>query len=153
MLLYLLIIVGLALAFTRLPTSFLPLEDRGVFMTQIQLPVGSTQQQTLKVVEKVENYLLQDEKKNVVSVFSIIGSGPGGNGQNVARMFVRLKHWDERTGPDDTSFAIIDRATTAFGKIKEARVFASSPPAISGLGNSAGFDMELEDHAASAMQN
>lgn len=62
-------------------------------------------------------------------------------------MFVRLKHWDERTGPDDTSFAIIDRATTAFGKIKEARVFASSPPAISGLGNSAGFDMELEDHA------
>lgn len=147
MLLYLLIIVGLALAFTRLPTSFLPLEDRGVFMTQIQLPVGSTQQQTLKVVEKVENYLLQDEKKNVVSVFSIIGSGPGGNGQNVARMFVRLKHWDERTGPDDTSFAIIDRATTAFGKIKEARVFASSPPAISGLGNSAGFDMELEDHA------
>lgn len=147
MLLYLLIIVGLALAFTRLPTSFLPLEDRGVFMTQIQLPVGSTQQQTLKVVEKVENYLLQDEKKNVVSVFSIIGSGPGGNGQNVARMFVRLKHWDERIGPDDTSFAIIDRATTAFGKIKEARVFASSPPAISGLGNSAGFDMELEDHA------
>lgn len=147
MLLYLLIIVGLALAFTRLPTSFLPLEDRGVFMTQIQLPVGSTQQQTLKVVEKVESYLLQDEKKNVVSVFSIIGSGPGGNGQNVARMFVRLKHWDERTGPDDTSFAIIDRATTAFGKIKEARVFASSPPAISGLGNSAGFDMELEDHA------
>lgn len=147
MLLYLLIIVGLALAFTRLPTSFLPLEDRGVFMTQIQLPVGSTQQQTLKVVEKVENYLLQDEKKNVVSVFSIIGSGPGGNGQNVARMFVRLKHWDERTEPDDTSFAIIDRATTAFGKIKEARVFASSPPAISGLGNSAGFDMELEDHA------
>lgn len=148
MLLYLLIIVGLALAFTRLPTSFLPLEDRGVFMTQIQLPVGSTQQQTLKVVEKVENYLLQDEKKNVVSVFSIIGSGPGGNGQNVARMFVRLKHWDERTGPDDTSFAIIDRATTAFSKIKEARVFASSPPAISGLGNSAGFDMELEDHAS-----
>ncbi|TBM24098.1 multidrug efflux RND transporter permease AcrD [Hafnia paralvei] len=147
MLLYLLIIVGLALAFTRLPTSFLPLEDRGVFMTQIQLPVGSTQQQTLKVVEKVENYLLQCEKKNVVSVFSIIGSGPGGNGQNVARMFVRLKHWDERSNPDDSSFAIIDRATAEFNKIKEARVFASSPPAISGLGNSAGFDMELEDHA------
>ena len=147
MLLYLLIIVGLAFAFTRLPTSFLPLEDRGVFMTQIQLPVGSTQQQTLKVVEKFENYLLQSEKKNVVSVFSIIGSGPGGNGQNVARMFVRLKHWDERSNPDDSSFAIIDRATAEFNKIKEARVFASSPPAISGLGNSAGFDMELEDHA------
>lgn len=62
-------------------------------------------------------------------------------------MFVRLKHWDERSNPDDSSFAIIDRATAEFNKIKEARVFASSPPAISGLGNSAGFDMELEDHA------
>lgn len=147
MLVYLLIIVGLALMFTRLPTSFLPLEDRGVFMTQIQLPVGSTQQQTFKVVQSVEQYLLQKEGKNVKSVFSTVGSGPGGNGQNVARMFVRLRDWSERTNPEDTSFAIIERATRDFNKIKEARVFASSPPAISGLGNSAGFDMELEDHA------
>lgn len=147
MLVYLLIIVGLGLMFTRLPTSFLPLEDRGVFMTQIQLPVGSTQQQTFKVVQSVEQYLLQKEGKNVKSVFSTVGSGPGGNGQNVARMFVRLRDWSERTNPEDTSFAIIERATRAFSQIKEARVFASSPPAISGLGNSAGFDMELEDHA------
>lgn len=63
MLLYLLIIVGLALAFTRLPTSFLPLEDRGVFMTQIQLPVGSTQQQTLKVVEKLRTICCRMKRK------------------------------------------------------------------------------------------
>ncbi|GKX59590.1 multidrug efflux RND transporter permease AcrD [Leminorella grimontii] len=146
-LIYVLIVGGLAWLFMKLPTSFLPLEDRGVFMVQVQLPVGSTQQQTLKVVEKVEKYLLDDEKKNVLSAFAIVGSGPGGNGQNVARLFVRLKDWKERTSSEDSSFAIIERATRAFNKISEARVFASSPPAISGLGSSSGFDMELQDFA------
>ncbi|CNJ07802.1 aminoglycoside/multidrug efflux system [Yersinia frederiksenii] len=146
MLLYLLLLGGLALLFIKLPTSFLPLEDRGVFMAQVQLPVGSTQQQTLKVVEKVENYFLTEEKNNVLSVFSTVGSGPGGNGQNVARLFIRLADWDQRTDSDDSSFAIIERATKVFNKIAEARVSVSSPPAISGLGGSSGFDMELQDH-------
>ncbi|WP_312826491.1 efflux RND transporter permease subunit, partial [Escherichia coli] len=87
---------GMVFLFLRLPTSFLPLEDRGMFITSVQLPSGSTQQQTLKVVQKVENYFHTQEKDNVVSVFSTVGSGPGGNGQNVARMFVRLKDWDQR---------------------------------------------------------
>ncbi|MDR0805404.1 MAG: multidrug efflux RND transporter permease AcrD [Enterobacteriaceae bacterium] len=147
LLLYFLIIGGMTLLFIKLPTSFLPLEDRGVFMTQIQLPVGSTQQQTLKVVERVEQYMLEEEKKNVRSVFSVVGSGPGGNGQNVARMFVRLKDWSERTSAQDSSFAIIERATKVFNNITEARVFASSPPAISGLGSSSGFNMQLQDNA------
>lgn len=105
-----------------------------MFTTSVQLPSGATQQQTLKVVQKVEQYFFTKEKDNVVSVFSTVGSGPGGNGQNVARMFVRLKDWDERDTRTGTSFAIIERATKAFAHIKEARVFASSPPAISGFG-------------------
>ena len=146
MLLYLLLLGGLALLFIKLPTSFLPLEDRGVFMAQVQLPVGSTQQQTLKVVEKVENYFLTAEKNNVLSVFSTVGSGPGGNGQNVARLFIRLSDWEQRKDSNDSSFAIIERATKVFNKIVEAKVSVSSPPAISGLGGSSGFDMELQDH-------
>lgn len=147
LLLYLALIGVMAFLFMRLPTSFLPLEDRGIFTTQVQLPPGSTQQQTLKVVEKVERYYLTHEKENIESVFATVGSGPGGNGQNVARLFVRLKNWEERTDADRTSFAIIERATKAFQKIQEARVIASSPPAITGMGNAAGFDMELQDHA------
>ncbi|WP_145538713.1 multidrug efflux RND transporter permease AcrD [Yersinia kristensenii] len=146
MLLYLLLLGGLALLFIKLPTSFLPLEDRGVFMAQVQLPVGSTQQQTLKVVQKVENYFLTAEKNNVLSVFATVGSGPGGNGQNVARLFIRLTDWEQRKDSNDSSFAIIERATKVFNKIAEARVSVSSPPAISGLGGSSGFDMELQDH-------
>ncbi|MGY5955976.1 multidrug efflux RND transporter permease AcrD [Kosakonia sp. BK9b] len=147
MVLYILLIGGMVLLFLRLPTSFLPLEDRGMFTTSVQLPSGATQQQTLKVVEKVENYFATHEKANVESVFSTVGSGPGGNGQNVARLFVRLKDWDERDPTSGSAFAIIERTTKAFNRINEARVFASSPPAISGMGSSAGFDMELQDHA------
>ncbi|RTF24943.1 multidrug efflux RND transporter permease AcrD [Serratia marcescens] len=147
MVIYLLLLGGMALLFIKLPTSFLPQEDRGIFTVQVQLPAGSTLQQTSKVVEKVERYFLTEEKQDVLSVFAIIGSGPGGNGQNVARLFVRLKDWDLRTSGANSSFDIIDRATLAFNKINEARVIASSPPAITGLGNSSGFDMELEDHA------
>ncbi|MCD7087015.1 efflux RND transporter permease subunit, partial [Klebsiella quasipneumoniae] len=147
MLIYVVLLGGMVFLFLHLPTSFLPLEDRGMFTTSVQLPSGSTQQQTLKVVQKAEDYFLINEKQNVESVFATVGSGPGGNGQNVARMFVRLKDWDQRDPQTGSSFAIIERATKAFNQINEARVIASSPPAISGLGSSAGFDMELEDHA------
>ncbi len=143
---YLALLGVMAFLFMRLPTSFLPQEDRGVFLTQVQLPPGATLEQTARVVAKVEHYYMTAEKENVVSVFSTIGAGPGGNGQNVARLFVRLKDWEVRSGRDRTAFAIIDRATSAFKKIKEARVIASSPPAITGLGSSSGFDLELQDH-------
>ncbi|AYH03226.1 multidrug efflux RND transporter permease AcrD [Pectobacterium parmentieri] len=147
LLLYMGIIGIMAFLFFRLPTSFLPQEDRGVFTTQVQLPPGSTQQQTLQVVNKIEQYYLTQEKDTVTSVFSTIGSGPGGNGQNVARLFVRLKDWDARTTPESSSFAVIERATKEFRAIKEARVFASSPPSINGLGSAAGFAMRLQDRA------
>ncbi len=146
-LIYVLLLGGVVFIFLRLPSSFLPQEDRGMFTTSVQLPSGSTQQQTLKVVQKVEDYFFSHEKDNVTSIFATIGSGPGGNGQNVARMFIRLKDWDDRDMSTGSSSAIIERATKAFAHINEARVFASSPPAISGLGSSAGFDMELQDHA------
>ncbi|WP_409308485.1 multidrug efflux RND transporter permease AcrD [Pectobacterium sp. B1J-3] len=147
LLLYLGIIGVMAFLFLKLPTSFLPQEDRGIFTTQVQLPPGATQQQTLQVVNNIEQYYLTQEKDNVTSVFSTIGSGPGGNGQNVARLFIRLKDWEERAGSENSSFAIIERATKAFRSINEARVFASSPPSINGLGSAAGFSMQLQDHA------
>lgn len=147
MLLYVLLIGAMAVLFLRLPTSFLPTEDRGMFLASVQLPSGSTQHQTLKVVEKIEHYFLQDEKKNVVSVFATVGAGPGGNGQNVARLFIRLKDWSERESKTDTASAIIQRATKALSHIREARIFVNNPAPISGLGSAAGFDMELQDHA------
>ncbi|WP_405423650.1 multidrug efflux RND transporter permease AcrD [Pantoea stewartii] len=146
LLLYVGIIGVMAFLFLHLPSSFLPQEDRGMILTQVQLPAGSSMDQTSAVVAKVEKYYLTKEKDNVLSVFSTIGSGPGGNGQNVARLFIRLKDWGDRPGADRTSFAIIKRAGKAFKHINEAMVIASSPPAITGLGSSSGFDLEIQDH-------
>lgn len=77
-LIYGLLLGGMVFLFLRLPTSFLPLEDRGMFTTSVQLPSGSTQQQTLKVVEEVEKYYFTHEKDNIMSVFSTVGSGLAG---------------------------------------------------------------------------
>ncbi|VTR32582.1 Acriflavine resistance protein B [Serratia fonticola] len=134
MVIYLLLLAGMAVLFIKLPTSFLPQEDRGVFTVQVQLPAGSTLQQTTKVVEKVEHYFLTEEKADVLSVFSTIGAGPGGNGQNVARLFLRLKDWDLRSSGANSSFDIIERATKAFSNINEARVIASSRQRSPGWG-------------------
>jgi multidrug efflux pump len=147
MLLYVALLGILAWMFVKLPTSFLPQEDQGVFTVQVQLPPGATRQQTQAVVANAEQYLLASEPKNILSVFSTIGAGPGGNGQNVARMFVRLSDWESRSQGKNSSFDIIERVTHAFNKIRDARIIASSPPAINGLGSAAGFDMQLTDHA------
>ncbi|MGL4858413.1 MAG: efflux RND transporter permease subunit, partial [Enterobacteriaceae bacterium] len=144
---YVLLLGALAWLFVQLPTSFLPKEDRGVFMVSVTLPPGSTQQQTLQVVQKVENYLMQQEKPYVESVMATLGSGSGGSGQSVARMFVKLTPWSERKSDKASSFAIVDRASRFFNQLPEAQVSAMNPPAISGLGNAGGFEMMLEDHA------
>ncbi len=78
---YVLLLGGMVFLFLRLPTSFLPLEDRGMFTTSVQLPSGSTQQQTLKVVEQIEKYYFTHEKDNIMSVFATVGSGPGVTGK------------------------------------------------------------------------
>ena len=81
MLIYVLLLGGMVFLFLHLPTSFLPLEDRGMFTTSVQLPSGSTQQQTLKVVQKAEDYFLNNEKQNVESVFATVGSAPAAMGR------------------------------------------------------------------------
>jgi multidrug efflux pump len=116
---YVLLLGGMVFLFLHLPTSFLPLEDRGMFTTSVQLPSGSTQQQTLKVVQQAEDYFLNNEKQNVESVFATIGSGPGGNGQNVARMFVRLKDWDERDPTTGSSLPSSNAQPKRLTKLKK----------------------------------
>ena len=90
---YLLIVVGMAVLFMRLPTSFLPDEDQGVFLTMIQLPSGATQERTQKVLDTVTDYYLHNEKANVESVFTVNGFSFSGQGQNSGMAFVRLKPW------------------------------------------------------------
>ncbi|HGH3372880.1 TPA: efflux RND transporter permease subunit [Kluyvera cryocrescens] len=148
LIIYLLIVAGMAVLFMRLPTSFLPEEDQGVFMTMIQLPAGATQERTQKVLDTVTDYYLNNEKANVQSVFTVNGFSFSGQGQNSGMAFVSLKPWDERSGEENGAQSIIKRATMAFSQIKDAMVFPFNMPAIIELGTATGFDFELIDQAS-----
>ncbi|MDU6409970.1 MAG: multidrug efflux RND transporter permease subunit AcrB [Yersiniaceae bacterium] len=147
LLVYLVIVVGMALLFVRLPTSFLPEEDQGVFLTMVQLPAGATQERTQKVLDEVTNYYLEKEKANVNSVFAVNGFGFSGQGQNTGIAFVSLKDWSERSGEENKVPAIAGRAMGTFSAIKDAMVFPFNLPAIVELGTATGFDFQLIDQA------
>ncbi|ASK01993.1 TPA: efflux RND transporter permease subunit [Citrobacter freundii] len=142
---YLIIVIGMAILFMRLPTSFLPEEDQGVFMTMIQLPAGATQERTQKVLDQVTQYYMTNEKANVESVFTVNGFSFSGQGQNSGLAFVSLKPWDERSGEENSVEAVIARATRAFSQIRDGLVFPFNMPAIVELGTATGFDFELID--------
>lgn len=142
---YLIIVIGMAVLFMRLPTSFLPEEDQGVFMTMIQLPAGATQERTQKVLDQVTQYYLTNEKANVESVFTVNGFSFSGQGQNSGLAFVSLKPWNERSGEENSVEAVIARATRVFSQIRDGLVFPFNMPAIVELGTATGFDFELID--------
>ncbi|HCB1594956.1 TPA: efflux RND transporter permease subunit [Citrobacter farmeri] len=145
LIIYVLIVVGMAALFLRLPTSFLPEEDQGVFMTMIQLPAGATQERTQKVLDQVTHYYLNNEKANVESVFTVNGFSFSGQAQNAGLAFISLKPWDERNGKENSVEAVIARATHAFSQIPDGLVFPFNMPAIIELGTATGFDFELID--------
>lgn len=139
---YVLIAAAMAAGYASLPTSFLPDEDQGILMAQIQLPVGATDSRTQAVLQQFEAYMLKQPE--VEAMISISGLGMGGNSQNTARAFIRLKDWSERS---DDAATIAQRATLALASIGDADIFVMQPPAVRGLGQSSGFDLQLKDLA------
>ncbi|MGN8117070.1 efflux RND transporter permease subunit [Labrys sp. 22185] len=136
---------GMLFLLDRLPSSFLPEEDTGVVITSVTLPPGATQDRTEKVLAEVTNHYLKDEKAYVEGVFSVVGFGFGGSGQNVGLAFIPLKDFSERTDPNGKAQAIVGRAMKAFSQIRDGNVFALTPPAVTGFGNTGGFDFFLQD--------
>jgi len=141
------IVAAMVLLFLRLPTAFLPDEDQGFIICQIQLPAGAAQDRTLKVIEELENHFLEREKKTVESVITVAGFSFAGRGQNMGLAFVKLKDWELRPSPDLKAPAVAKRAMGAFSKIKDGMAFAFSPPAVVELGQANGFDFMLQDRS------
>jgi HAE1 family hydrophobic/amphiphilic exporter-1 len=142
---YVLLVVTVGYAFKRMPTSYIPDEDQGILLIQAMLPSGSTLEQTQAVVEKVQAHFQNNEKEAVESVMSVVGTSFGGQGQNMALAFIKLKDWDKRTRPDLQVKAIAGRAMRAFSQIKSAMIFAFPPPPVVELGTATGFDFQLLD--------
>lgn len=145
MFVYLLIVLVLGFLFTRLPGSFLPDEDQGIMFTQMTLPVGATKERSIAVMDQIEDHYLNNEPDTVRSIFSVIGFSFSGRGQNNGIAFVGMKDWSERTAAEHHVQAVAERAMMAFAGIKDAMVFALVPPAISQLGTSSGFNLQLQD--------
>jgi multidrug efflux pump len=143
LILYAVILLAVGLLYVRLPSSFLPEEDQGYFITAIQLPVGATQERTQEVVRQIEDFYKQQTE--ISEVIAITGFSFNGRGQNVGLAFARLKDWNLRRGAAHRVQAIIARAFVGLSGIKDAIIYPINPPAIAELGNSAGFDFELED--------
>jgi len=140
MVVYALIVGGMAVLFMRLPTAFLPNEDQGAVQVQITLPAGSSNTRLQAVMGEVQKYFAA--QPDVVSFNSITGS----NGdQSSARGFVRLKDWSERPLASQSADAIARKATADLRAIRDARIFVILPPAVRGLGANAGFNFQLKD--------
>ncbi|NLR71159.1 efflux RND transporter permease subunit [Novosphingobium sp. ERN07] len=139
------ITVAMVLLYMRLPTSFLPDEDQGNISINYQLPVGSTSEQTRAVAFEISRYIQEAEKDNINAVFVNMGRGPSGSAQNSGQGFILLKDWSERKGADQSASAIAERLNAYFRKSREAQIFILNPPPIRGLGQSAGFEMWLQD--------
>ncbi|KPA94010.1 MULTISPECIES: efflux RND transporter permease subunit [Pseudomonas] len=142
LLLFGLLVVLLGLLFSRLPASFLPVEDQGYTITDIQLPPGASKNRTVKVVEQIEAN--DASEAGVGDTTMILGFSFSGSGQNAALAFTTLKDWSERSA-EDSAAAIAERANIAFSELKDAVAYAVLPPPVDGLGTSSGFEFRLQD--------
>jgi multidrug efflux pump len=127
-------------------TSFLPEEDQANLFVSIIMPAGTTIEETRKFSESVMAYVRKAEAANIDHAFMVVGRNQSaGTAQNVAQGFITLKNWDERPGADRTAAAITQRLNAHLFQIYEGQAVALAPPAIRGLGTSAGFEMWLQD--------
>jgi multidrug efflux pump len=139
------IVAAMVFFFLRLPTAFLPDEDQGFIICQVQLPAGATQERTLKVIEQLEHHFMEREAKAVEAIITVSGFSFAGRGQNMGLAFVRLKDWKLRQSKDRKAPAVAGRAMMAFSRFRDGLAFAFSPPAVIELGQANGFDFQLQD--------
>ena len=142
------IVAAMGYFFMHLPTSFLPEEDQGFIICQVQLPAGATQERTLEVMREMERHFLVDEAATVEGIITVAGFSFAGSGQNMGLAWVKLKDWKLRQGKELRAQAIAGRAMQSFSQIRDGIAFAFVPPAVIELGVASGFDFQLQDRGA-----
>ena len=145
LLLYAAIIGAAVLVYQRLPASFLPNEDQGTLLVNVQLPPGATLERTQAAIEKVEDFMLKQPE--VQSMVGVLGFSFSGQGQNAALAFITLKDWSERSAPGSDADSVAGRAFGALSGVRDAFIYPLSPPAIPELGAATGFSFRLQDRS------
>ena len=144
------ILGAVGLLYQRLPTSFLPNEDQGYLLVNVQLPPGATAERTRAVLQQVEGFFMKQPE--VDKVTTVLGFSFSGQGQNAALGFVTLKDWKERPGPEHSAQAVAGRAFGALMAVRDGFVFPLSPPPIPELGTATGFNFRLQDRAGQSRE-
>ncbi len=137
--------------FGVLPKGFLPTEDQGYAILAVQLPDSASRERTQRVVKMIDERLAAiDGIKDWVSVpgYSIMENAVS---SNAAAVWIIFDFWDERTSPEKSQEAILARLWQDLYAIQEANIFAFLPPAIMGLGEVGGFQMQLQDRAGAGL--
>ncbi|TPG24707.1 efflux RND transporter permease subunit [Variovorax guangxiensis] len=150
LIIYVAIIGAVVILFRGLPTSFLPQEDQGNVLVNVQLPPGATQERTLAVMQQVEGFMLKQPE--VQSMVGVLGFSFSGQGQNAGLAFVTLKDWDQRKEAGQSADALAGRAFGALSGVRDAFVYPLSPPPIPELGNASGFTFRLQDRGGAGHQ-
>ncbi|MEO8298707.1 MAG: efflux RND transporter permease subunit, partial [Burkholderiales bacterium] len=143
LLIFAVVVAAVVLMYRKLPSSFLPNEDQGYLVVNMQLPPGATLERTEAVVRDVENFFLKQPE--VETVVAVLGFSFSGQGQNAALAFVPLKDWSERKGAQHSAQALAGRAFGALMGVRDGFVFPLSPPPIPELGTATGFTFRLQD--------
>ena len=145
-LLWALILGGLWAGTRVIPGGFVPVEDKGVLIVNVQLPDAASITRTRGVMAKLENIIEDDpavESATILSGYSVLAGAAQSNG---GAGFVVLKHWDQRTSLRDLSLAVSARINqAAYRQIPEALVQAFPPPSIPGMGLVGGLELVVED--------
>ncbi|MBP7620032.1 MAG: efflux RND transporter permease subunit [Gemmatimonadales bacterium] len=139
--------------YMRMPTGYLPDEDQGILLTMVQLPVGSTLEQTDAVIADVQRYYMKEHPDAIESVMSMSGIGFAGRGQNQGLFFLKLKDWNLRSRLELRAQSIANSAAPVLGGVRGAVVIPMTPPAVVELGTATGFDLMLEDRGGAGHQS
>src|ERR1700751_1947717 len=140
-----LILIGLGFyGLARVPTGFLPIEDQGYLIAAVQLPDGASLERTQKVLERVSD--IAQKTPGVAQVTTIAGISALDNSASLANAgvaYIVLKDWDAR-GPGEDLRSLVYGLNDKMATIMEARTLVLPPPPIQGIGNAAGFAMQVE---------
>jgi len=140
-------LVLIAVLARRVPSGFIPTEDKGYFGVVLQLPDGASLQRTVEVTQRIESFLLKQPSVAYVVNFSGLSFVLGTNQTNSASMFVLLKPWDERTSKVDQLDAVLQATNRFLSSLNNAVAFGFNLPEIPGLGTTAGLEVNLQDRS------
>ena len=129
------------------PSGFVPIEDQGILLANMQLPNAASLDRTSEVAKRAEEVLATTpgvESYNVIGGMSLLS---GTYTPNTATFFIRLKPWEERTSPETRLRGLVLGLRQRLGAIPEAAAFPFVPPSLPGFGAAGGFDVLLQDRS------